>query len=78
MSVCTPSLDIVMTKGDGLPADDISGRDQLSPCSSDSEQHETYTVEEILAERFVDDSHPQYLVRWANYGEERCGFRLLF
>lgn len=47
--------------------------DDISLESSDSEQEEEYIVEEILAERVSDDVHPRYLVKWENYGEERCG-----
>ena len=52
--------------------------DDISLDSSDSEQEEEYTVEEVLAERVLDDSEPQYLVKWENYGEERWGLTVRF
>lgn len=55
------------------PAMASIGDDDISLSSSDSEQEEEYTVEEILAERFLDNSEPQYLVKWENYAEERWG-----
>lgn len=53
-------------------AGESSSDDSISLNSSDSEQEEEYTVEEVLAERVSDDSIVQYLVKWENYGEERC------
>jgi Chromo (CHRromatin Organisation MOdifier) domain len=52
--------------------------DDISLNSSDSEQEEEYTVEEIVAERVFDDTKPRYLVKWENYGEERCGLAFQF
>lgn len=54
------------------PADSSMSDDDISTNSSDSEEEEEYTVEEILAERLWDDSDLRYLVKWENYGEERC------
>ena len=51
--------------------------DDISLNSSDSDQEEEYTVEEIIAERTFDDLEPRYLVKWENYGEERCDYRIL-
>ena len=54
-------------------AGQLTSEDDISLESSESEQEEEYTVEDILAERVFDDSQPRYLVKWENYGEERCG-----
>jgi Chromo (CHRromatin Organisation MOdifier) domain len=45
--------------------------DDISLHSSDSEQEEEYTVEEILAERGFEDEELRYLVKWENYDEDR-------
>lgn len=55
-----------------LSAKESLSDDDISLTSSDSEQEEEYTVEEILAERLCDDLTPRYLVKWENYGEHRC------
>lgn len=46
--------------------------DDISLNSSDSEEEDVYTVEDILAERLFDDSVVRYLVKWEGYPEERC------
>jgi Chromo (CHRromatin Organisation MOdifier) domain len=64
-----------MAAKSSLSAEESTSESDVFLNSSDSEQEEEYTVEEILAERLIDDSHPRYLVKWENYGEERCDMK---
>jgi Chromo (CHRromatin Organisation MOdifier) domain len=62
-----------MADESGSASGELVSSDDISLNSSDSEQEAEYMVEQILAERLSDDSRPRYLVKWEEYGEERCG-----
>ncbi len=61
-----------MADESSLSTEELMSEHDISLDSSGSEQGKEYTIEEILAERLADDSTPLYLVKWENYGEERC------